>query len=182
MATQHTHLHTSREGIGFHSDACRVLCNICPRRPRHHHSLHRTTTEIDVLQSLPHTSRLIICAAYPPTMQRRRQARRPQDGYTDSAALYACCALCRSGLDTGVAGCVSSAIGRWSLFVRNADAGAMSSCAEVDEVGVSGWRSHHQVLLIPYLLLFRETAGTIRETTAAETQIATTWRARDHML
>lgn len=44
-----------REGTVLHSDACRVLCNTCPQRPRHHHSLHSTTTEIDVLQSLPNT-------------------------------------------------------------------------------------------------------------------------------
>lgn len=45
----------------LHSDACQVLCNICPRRPRRHHSLHSITTEIDVLQRFPHTPRLIVC-------------------------------------------------------------------------------------------------------------------------
>lgn len=126
-ATQNAYLHYDG---GLLSDAGRVSCNSCPQRPRRDHSLHSTTAEIDVLQSLPHTSRLIICATIPPLMRRRRQARRPQDRYTEPAALHACYAVCRPGPEVGVAGCVSRAVRLRRLSVRNVDAGTMSSCAK----------------------------------------------------
>lgn len=77
----------------------------------------------------------------------------------------------------GVAGCVVSTIGSWSLFVRNADAGAMSYCADAEGGGVSAVITP-QDLPIPSLLLFHEIArpAPVREVTTAETHSTPTQR------
>ncbi len=85
-----------------HRGVNRALCNLYPRRPHHNHSVHNRnrraanppqTYTVHTHMSPGH----LHCAGWRP-MRHRFPARRPQDGYTESAAQSTCRAICRPGL------------------------------------------------------------------------------------